>query len=101
LRADHGADPTDRGTGAARGTPANRAEVIELPEVGPVGRVTQIEDVDYWGRGTVRTALMHTVVPVPHSRDFLVVSSSTPNIGLTDAFFDVFDAISGTVRFQP
>jgi hypothetical protein len=44
---------------------------------------------------------MHTVVPVPHSRDFLVVSSSTPNIGLTDAFFDVFDAISGTVRFQP
>lgn len=53
------------------------------------------------GRGTVRTALMHTVVPVPNSRDFLVVSSSTPNLSLVDAFFDVFDAISGTVRFQP
>ncbi|MCX4585350.1 hypothetical protein [Streptomyces sp. NBC_01481] len=84
-----------------KGTSANTAEVIELPGIGSVGRVTHIEDVDYLGRGTVRTALMHTVVPVPNSRDFLVVSSSTPNLSLVDAFFDVFDAISGTVRFQP
>ncbi|MER6996814.1 hypothetical protein [Streptomyces sp. NPDC000410] len=84
-----------------KGTAANTAEVIELPGIGSAGRVTQIEDIDFWGRGTVRTALMHTVVPVPHSRDFLVVSSFTPNLSLVDAFFDVFDAISGTLRFQP
>lgn len=84
-----------------RGTRANKVEMVNLPELGAVGRATSIEDVDYWGNGTVRTALMHTIVPVPHSRDFMVVSSSTPNLGLVDAFFDLFDAISGTLRFLP
>ncbi|MGW1000252.1 hypothetical protein [Streptomyces sp. NPDC002520] len=84
-----------------KGTRANKVDMLELPEVGTVGRATAIEDIDYWGRGTVRTALMHTIVPVPHSRDFVVISSSTPNLSLLDAFFDVFDAISGTLRFLP
>lgn len=84
-----------------RGTRANRVEMVELAEVGPAGRATSIEDIDYWGRGTVRTAAMHTIVPVPHSRDFLVVSCLTPNLSLVDALFDLFDAISGTLRFLP
>ncbi|MFI1105251.1 hypothetical protein [Streptomyces melanogenes] len=84
-----------------RGTRANRVEMVELPEVGSAGRATSIEDIDYWGRGTVRTAAMHTVVPVPHSRDFLVVSCLTPNLSLVETFFDLFDAISGTLRFLP
>ncbi|MFI1170335.1 hypothetical protein [Streptomyces melanogenes] len=84
-----------------RGTRANRVEMVELSGVGAVGRATSIEDIDYWGRGTVRTATMHTVVPVPHSRDFLVISCLTPNLSLVDAFFDLFDAISGTLRFLP
>ncbi|MFG2297772.1 hypothetical protein [Streptomyces sp. NPDC048603] len=84
-----------------KGTSAHRAEIIEVPELGAVGRVTQIQDIDYHDRGTVRTALMHTMVPVPHSRDLLCVSCSTPNLSLVDAFFDVFDAISSTLRFQP
>ncbi|WP_405591337.1 hypothetical protein [Streptomyces sp. NBC_01092] len=84
-----------------RGTSANTAELIEVPGLGTVGRVTQIEDIDYYGRGTVRTALMHTAVPVPHSRDLLVITCATPNLSLVDAFFDVFDAVSGTLRFQP
>ncbi|MFF1360158.1 hypothetical protein [Streptomyces sp. NPDC058297] len=84
-----------------RGTRANRVEMIQIDEIGPVGRATAIEDIDYWGRGTVRTATMHTIVPVPHSRDFLVVSSLTPNLSLTEAFFDLFDAVAGTLRFLP
>ncbi|MFK0044029.1 hypothetical protein ACIQU4_07960 [Streptomyces sp. NPDC090741] len=82
-----------------RGTEANTAAVIDLPGVGPAGRVTVIEDLDYSGRGTVRTAIMHTVVPLPNTRDFLVISSATPNLSLLTEFFDVFDAISGTLRF--
>ncbi|MFF1685690.1 MULTISPECIES: hypothetical protein [unclassified Streptomyces] len=84
-----------------RGTRANRVEMIQIDEIGPAGRATSIEDIDYWGRGTVRTATMNTIVPVPHSRDFLVVSSLTPNLSLTEAFFDLFDAVAGTLRFLP
>ncbi|MEV7524606.1 hypothetical protein [Streptomyces sp. NPDC091371] len=83
-----------------RGTPANSVEMIELPEAGPAGRVTAIEDVDYFGRGHVRTALMHTIAAVPNSRDFLVISSTTPNLSLVTEFFEVFDAISSTLRFE-
>ncbi|MEV0117331.1 hypothetical protein AB0H77_29525 [Streptomyces sp. NPDC050844] len=84
-----------------KGTAANTSEIITIPELGSAGRVTQIEDIDYYDRATVRTALMHTVVPVPHSRELLVVSCTTPNLSLVDSFFDVFDAISSTLRFQP
>jgi hypothetical protein len=88
------------GNPLGRGTPANSVDVIELPEIGSVGRVTAIEDVDFQGKATVRNAMMHTIVPVPHSRDFLVISSTTPNLALVDEFFEVFDAISGTLRFR-
>ncbi|MEV7236291.1 hypothetical protein AB0N06_20535 [Streptomyces sp. NPDC051020] len=82
-----------------RGTEANRVETRELPELGTVGRVTRIEDVGFAGGSVVRMATMHTVIPVPGSRGSLVVSSATPNLSLTTAFFDVFDAIAGSVRF--
>lgn len=83
-----------------KNTSANQADLIELPLVGPAGRVTSVEDIDFYGKGWARMAIMHTVVPVPESGDFLVIASSTPNVGLTDEFFEVFDAISGTLKFE-
>lgn len=83
-----------------RGTPANSVDMIELPEAGPAGRITSIEDVDYFGKGTVRTAMMHTIAAVPNSRDFLVISCTTPNMSLVTEFFEVFEAISSTLRFE-
>jgi hypothetical protein len=83
-----------------RGTGANTVEIMEVPELGSVGRMTSVEDVDYAGRATVRTGMHHVVVPVPGSRTLLIISSSTPNITMLDEFFEVFDAIAGTFRFR-
>jgi hypothetical protein len=83
----------------SRSSPASRTEIIDLPEAGPAGRVTYLEDVDLFGKGWSRTAIMVTLVPVPDSNDLLVIASTTPNIGLAEAFYDVFDAIGATLRF--
>lgn len=87
-------------TSVGRGTDANRVEIIELPEVGSAGRMTSVEDLDYFGKASVRTAMHQIVIPVPASRDLLVIASSTPNIGMLEAFFKVFDAIAATFRFH-
>lgn len=81
------------------GLPPGEVELVELPQIGPVGRITKIEEVDY--RGTpVATAMRHTLIPVPGSRDYLVLASSTPNVDLADQFYEVFDAIAESFRFE-
>lgn len=87
-------------TSPGRGTDLNRVEIMELPEVGSVGRMTSLEDFDYYGKATVRTAVHQVVIPVPSSRDLMVLASTTPNIALAEKFFPVFDAIAGTFRFH-
>jgi hypothetical protein len=81
------------------GLPPGEVEVVELPEVGPVGRITRIQDVDYNGT-PVPTAVHHTLIPVPNSRDYLVLAGSTPNVDLADQFYEVFDAIAESFRFE-
>lgn len=80
------------------GYPPREVELVELPKVGPVGRIASVEDIDYKGK-PVPTALLHTLFPIPGRREYLLVSSSTPNVDLKDQFFEVFDAIAGTLRF--
>ncbi|MGW2343700.1 hypothetical protein [Streptomyces sp. NPDC001661] len=80
------------------GYPPREVSLVELPGVGAVGRISSVEDIDYKGR-PVPTALLHTLFPIPNRREFLLVSSSTPNVELREQFFEVFDAIAGTVRF--
>ncbi|MFI6369952.1 hypothetical protein [Streptomyces sp. NPDC050546] len=81
------------------GLPPGEVELLELPQVGAAGRITRIEDVDH--RGTpVPTAMRHTLIPVPNSRDYLVLASSTPNVDLADQFYEVFDAIAESFRFE-
>ncbi|MDB1087111.1 hypothetical protein PJ985_05960 [Streptomyces sp. ACA25] len=82
-----------------RDMPGSRAEIVEHPQVGAVGRVTSLEDVDYYGQATIRTALLQTLIPVPDSDTVLVIASQTPNVGLMEPFFEVFDAIARTFRF--
>jgi hypothetical protein len=83
----------------SRSSPPSRTEIIDLPGVGPAGRAIYLEDVDLFGKGWSRTAIMVTLVPVPESNDLLVIASTTPNISLAEAFYDVFDAIGSTLRF--
>ncbi|MFC9684809.1 hypothetical protein [Streptomyces sp. NPDC056948] len=81
------------------GLPPGEVELVELPQVGAVGRITRIEDVDHKGT-PVPTAVRHTLIPVPNSRDYLVLASSTPNVDLADQFYEVFDAIAESFRFE-
>lgn len=81
------------------GLPPGEAELVELPHVGAVGRITRIEDVDHRGK-PVRTAVRHTLVPVPNSRDYLVLASSTPCVDLAEQFYEVFDTIAESLRFE-
>ncbi|MEU6843525.1 hypothetical protein ABZ930_16785 [Streptomyces sp. NPDC046716] len=81
------------------GLPPGEVELVELPGVGPAGRITRIEEVEH--RGTrVPTAVRHTLVPVPNSQDYLVLACSTPNVDLAEQFHDVFDAIAESLRFE-
>ncbi|GFE23633.1 hypothetical protein RB199_27250 [Streptomyces libani] len=86
---------------AAEGTglPPGEVELVELPHVGAAGRISRIEDVDHQGK-PVPTAMRHTLIPVPNSRDYLVLASSTPNVDLADQFYEVFDAIAESFRFE-
>ncbi|MET7503092.1 hypothetical protein [Streptomyces microflavus] len=82
------------------GGKGHRTDVIELPHAGTAGRVTYLEDVDFYGKGWARMAIMQTIVPVPETDEFIVIASTTPSLGLMDEFFGVFDAISNTFRFE-
>ncbi|MGW2026498.1 hypothetical protein [Streptomyces decoyicus] len=81
------------------GLPPGEVELVELPHVGAAGRISRIEDVDHQGT-PVPTAVRHTLIPVPNSRDYLVLASSTPNVDLADQFYEVFDAIAESFRFE-
>ncbi|MER6844658.1 hypothetical protein [Streptomyces platensis] len=81
------------------GLPPGEVELVELPGVGAAGRITRIEEVDYQGT-RVPTAVRHTLIPVPNSRDYLVLAGSTPNVDLAEQFYEVFDAIAESFRFD-
>ncbi|MFI1397989.1 hypothetical protein [Streptomyces sp. NPDC020681] len=83
-----------------KGTRARQSEIIELPHAGPAGRATSVEDIDFYGRGRARVAIMQTIVPVPGTGSILVVAGTTPNLTLVDPFFDMFDAIASTLKFD-
>lgn len=80
------------------GNPPREVDLLELPGAGPAGRIASVEDIDVKGT-PVRTAVLHTLFPIPGRREYLVLTSSTPNVELKDQFFEVFDAIAGTLRF--
>ncbi|MGA5566106.1 hypothetical protein ACPCUV_33730 [Streptomyces platensis] len=81
------------------GLPPGEVELVELPGAGAAGRITRIEEVDYQGT-RVPTAVRHTLIPVPNNRDYLVLAGSTPNVDLAEQFYEVFDAIAESFRFD-
>ncbi|MEU8993781.1 hypothetical protein ACGFSD_19445 [Streptomyces caniferus] len=81
------------------GLPPGEVELVELPHVGVAGRISRIEDIDHHGK-RVPTAVRHTLVPVPNSHDYLVLACSTPNVDLAEQFYEVFDAIAESLRFD-
>ncbi|MFC8845865.1 MULTISPECIES: hypothetical protein [unclassified Micromonospora] len=71
-----------------------------IPGVGVVARITGTEIVELTGTTSAVMVAMHTIVPVPaQPGSYLVVTCMSPNLPLADALHDVFDAITGTLRF--
>ncbi|MGX1028862.1 hypothetical protein [Streptomyces sp. SAI-097] len=75
---------------------------VDIPEVGPAARTYGVEDVPV-AQGdsrTLRMVLTQTYIPVPGTTDQVVlVSGASPVLDLAEAFHDIFDAVTGTVRF--
>ncbi|MFD4477452.1 hypothetical protein ACFWPU_15255 [Streptomyces sp. NPDC058471] len=75
---------------------------VEIPEVGMAARTVGVEDVPV-AQGdtrTLRMALTQTYIPVPGTTEqVIIVSGASPVLDLSEAFHDIFDAVTGTFRF--
>jgi hypothetical protein len=77
----------------------SRVTTVDIPELGPCARQYGVEDVDLPdGAGWLRVVLMQTFVVLPGRNRVAIVSASSPVLPLADAWFDVFDAVTGTLR---
>lgn len=84
-------------SGTASGT-WYRLGTVVLPHVGVAARVQGVQDVTLDGE-TMRCVLMHTVLRIPGSPEILVVTGSSPNLAAADELFELFAAITATLRF--
>lgn len=84
---------------AAAGGTWHRTGTVQLPQAGRAGRVHGVQDVTFEG-ATVRTAFMHTVVPLPGSAQVLVVTGTSPNLAEADDVFDLLARITGTLQLS-
>jgi hypothetical protein len=77
-----------------------KTALVELPAAGQAVRSYGVDDVEApGGAGWVRATTMQTFVPVPDSPQVALISCSSPNVVLVDAFHDLFDAVTSTFRF--
>jgi hypothetical protein len=77
----------------------SRVTVVDIPDVGSCARQLGIEDIDLpENAGWIRVVLMQTFVVLPDRNRVIIVSCSSPVLPLADSWFDMFDAITGTLR---
>ncbi|MEV8455326.1 hypothetical protein AB0467_14895 [Streptomyces sp. NPDC052095] len=72
---------------------------VTLPAVGPVGRMSGIEETEVADGVSYRMVVTHTFVPVPGGERVLVITCFSPNIPLAEPLYDLFDAITSTFAF--
>jgi hypothetical protein len=77
----------------------HRTTTVRLPGPGRAARVHGVQDVTFEG-STMRTAFMHTVVPLPGSEKVLVVTGSSPNLAEVDDVFDLLATITATLEIS-
>ncbi|QCB23984.1 hypothetical protein E5N77_20935 [Streptomyces sp. SS52] len=79
-----------------------KVTTVDIPDVGAAARTYGVEDVPV-AQGdsrTLRMVLTQTYIPVPGTRDQVVlVSGASPVLDLAEAFHDMFDAVTSTFRF--
>jgi hypothetical protein len=77
----------------------SRVSTVTIPEIGRCARTHGIEDIDLPDNaGWIRVVSMQTFAALPGRNRVVIVSCSSPVLPLADAWFDVFDAITGTLR---
>jgi hypothetical protein len=83
-----------------KGTVANRTEILDLPDAGPAGRCTSVEEVRTADLPPGRVAVMNTLVPLPGTREILIITSVTPNLEYADHFLALFERIADTLVLE-
>ncbi|MER5258988.1 MULTISPECIES: hypothetical protein [unclassified Streptomyces] len=78
-----------------------KVKTVDIPGVGLAARTYGLEDISVPGdERTIRVVLMQTFIPVPGQEGKVaLVSGSSQQLELADAFFDIFDAVTSTFRF--
>ncbi|RKR86323.1 hypothetical protein BDK92_0547 [Micromonospora pisi] len=74
-----------------------RVGTAQINDIGTVGRVYGVQHVTL-DEATIRSVVMHTVVPLPGATNVLVVTGSSPNVAEADELFALFDTITGTLE---
>lgn len=74
-----------------------RVSLVEIP-AGRAVRIQGVEAVTSNGR-TTDCVVMHTLTPFPDRRGVLDIVLTSPQIHLVEPMLDLFDAISGTLRW--
>lgn len=77
-----------------------RVQTLRLEGCGPAARTYGIEDVEPEPGKPLRVAQMQTFIPIPHVNRVLLVSCSSPAVAVAEGLFDLFDALTGTVRLE-
>lgn len=87
---------------AREGDTWRKVTTVEIPETGLAARTYGIEDISVPGDSrTVRAVLMQTFIPLPgHQDKVALVAGSSSVLDLAESFFDVFDAVTSTFRYQ-
>src|SRR5690242_21790231 len=87
---------------AREGDTWRKVTTVEIPETGLAARTYGIEDVAVPGDSrTVRAVLMQTFIPLPGKTDpVALVAGSSSVVDLSDAFFDVFDAVTASFGYR-
>ncbi|MER5502288.1 hypothetical protein ABT096_34570 [Streptomyces sp. NPDC002561] len=73
---------------------------VTLPGVGPVGRMSGIEETEISDGISYKMVVTHTFVPVPGGERVLIITCFSPNIPLAEPLCDLFDAITSTFGFE-
>ncbi|MFJ2022324.1 hypothetical protein ACIODW_00745 [Streptomyces sp. NPDC087897] len=85
--------------GRRRKGPDRTLTTVTLPGVGPVARMSGIEETEISDGVSYTMVVTHTFVPVPGGERVLIITCFSPNIPLAEPLCDLFDAITSTFAF--
>jgi len=77
-----------------------RLQNLELEGCGPAVRTYGVEDVEPEPGKKFRVVQMQTFVPVPRVNRVILVSCSSPAVAVAEGLFELFDALTGTLRLK-